>query len=178
VRILFLRKETLEVGQSPVANAGLAAEQETATADENVESADAAYHVVLGIDVEHRDDEVAEELSGVAVKLVDRLSGSCGRRRRGEAFEESQVRLENFADEGLPQLGPHHLLAFQQVENDLLAGLPNVDGLWHHPELYDFSEDEVAVDDQEEKFAKLGAVDVDGMADAESALQQKESAKC
>lgn len=111
MRILFLRQKTLEVGQSSVANAGLGAQQESTAADENVESADTADYVVLRIDVEHGDDEVAEEPPRVAVKLVNRVSCSCRCRRCGETFEKHKVRFENFVDERLPQFGSHDLLA-------------------------------------------------------------------
>ena len=163
MRVFFLRQKAFEVGQSAVANAGLGAQQEPAVADQNVESAQAADHLMVGIDVEHGHDEVAQELPRVAVEFFDRC-------RRCEAFEKRQVWFENFFHERLPQLGTHDLLAFQQVQDNLLAGLSDVARLRCHPELSHFPENGFSVDKQEEELAQLGPVDVGGVADAERAL--------
>ncbi len=105
---------------------------------------------------------------GVAVKLIDRLWRA---RWRRVALENRRVRFENILDEFLPQFLTDDLLAFQQIQDDLLAGLPNVVGLRHEAELGDFPEYEAPVDNEKQKFSKLRSVDVGSLVDAESALQ-------
>jgi hypothetical protein len=58
----------------------------------------------------------------------------------------------------------------QNVKNDFFAGLPNVFRFRRHSELKNFPKNVDPVDEEERKFSKFRAVNVEGVTDAERGL--------